>query len=445
MRKLAQFLFIWLLISALGASIFLTAQYYKALGDERRENLRLRRENTRLREKLLWQEYEEDLYGGGSEDWGQAGRSIEEIQEEIQQVRGLTLQDDVPTVYMDEEELAEYLPAQLFRGRSAADVAGYGRLVKALGLVEPTADVAAIYLDVVSEQAAAFYDEVKKCIVLPEGQPLPGYAMDLVLAHEFTHALQDQNFGLEGLGLTDTANGDRALAALCLVEGDATLAMAHFMGANMSLTAVAGLIGMGLEDDAYLSAPQFIRRAMLFPYTEGVGFVSALYAEGGWTRVDQAFADLPASTEQVLHPARYMWERDEPTHVALPDISAHLPAVQVLFEDTFGEAGVLVVLESGVEAKEAALAAAGWDGDRIAALGRGDETAVVWSTAWDSATDAEEFASAAERMQAERGDAPPHRVQAAGAVALFVQAPDEALLAALWSALSPALPDGEPN
>jgi hypothetical protein len=145
--------------------------------------------------------------------------------------------------------------------------------------------------------------------------------------------------------------------------------------------------------------PPILRESMLFPYIQGLTFVQGLQASGGWSAVNDAFEDPPASTEQILHPEKYT-AAEAPIAVALPkDLAASLGSGwKVAFEDSFGEFQLAVWLRgnTAIGAGGANDAAAGWGGDRIAVVeGPDGAWGVVLRTAWDSAADAAAFEAAA--------------------------------------------------
>jgi hypothetical protein len=146
--------------------------------------------------------------------------------------------------------------------------------------------------------------------------------------------------------------------------------------------------------------PAVLRESLLFPYTSGLTFVQGLQAAGGWQAVNDAFGKPPSSTEQVIHPDKYA-SAEEPVKVDLPkDLAKRLgTGWKTGVEDTLGEFQLKVWLANasgGTGAPTADAAVAGWGGDRVALLdGPDGATAVVISTTWDTAQDADEFASAA--------------------------------------------------
>jgi hypothetical protein len=142
-----------------------------------------------------------------------------------------------------------------------------------------------------------------------------------------------------------------------------------------------------------------VRASLAFQYDDGTAFTGRALNSGGWAAVDRAQADPPASTEQVLHPERYFERRDPPVDVRLGGTDRPEAAGWTrIFEDTFGELQIRVLAARTLAPDEAARIAAGWGGDRLRALARGDDVVLVWMTAWDTPDDAAEFAAAMPRV-----------------------------------------------
>jgi hypothetical protein len=135
-------------------------------------------------------------------------------------------------------------------------------------------------------------------------------------------------------------------------------------------------------------------RLQRFPYQEGRGFAAALFEAQGWDAVNRAYADLPRSTEQVLHPERYLSEvPDVPSEVFVPDLGGVLGAEWTPgVRDTLGEFVVGVYLGRTLPEQMAWQAADGWDGDTFVAWEHEDGDRVrIWRTTWDGTADAAEF------------------------------------------------------
>src|SRR6185369_3555626 len=130
--------------------------------------------------------------------------------------------------------------------------------------------------------------------------------------HEFTHALQDQYFDLNKLLSPDIENDpDQSLAVTSLVEGDATASMTLYMDAVAAKNpfAVVSMLVEGVQaGNLTLPAgvPPILTDELLFPYTEGLDFILALNKSGGWDAINAAFKKPPTTSEQILHPDKYL-------------------------------------------------------------------------------------------------------------------------------------------
>ncbi|NLG27404.1 MAG: tetratricopeptide repeat protein, partial [Chloroflexi bacterium] len=204
------------------------------------------------------------------------------------------------------EEMAEVPDEALY-----ADAA----LLSLLGLVDPTLDLEELANSMRSTDVLGYYSvEDKTLYVKQVGRQ--GVDEEIVTAHEYAHALQDQHFGLQRLA-GQPGGDDAALAFRALVEGDATVTTEAYVAGNVILSdqwAAMSDAG-GYDEEALNRAPLFIREMQLFPYEAGARFVQAAYDTGGWAGVDALYAKPPTSTEQVLHPERYR-EGDEPQMIA---------------------------------------------------------------------------------------------------------------------------------
>src|SRR6185369_13065693 len=140
-----------------------------------------------------------------------------------------------------------------------------------LGLLPANYPLRAKYIDLLGEQVAAFYDQHQHKLFMFEDASLENSQNRVVLAHELTHALQDQHFDLRRLPLEIKDNDDRAAAASALIEGEATLVMSEYMLRNLNLAALKESVGATFgQDVAQLAdAPPFLRESLIFPYMRG--------------------------------------------------------------------------------------------------------------------------------------------------------------------------------
>jgi hypothetical protein len=221
------------------------------------------------------------------------------------------------------------------------------------------------------------------------------------LAHEFVHALQDQHFDLEKLLPDDSHDDDRSLAIRALVEGDATIAGLSYVRDYFTQSDIQEFIEESSSADTSVlnSAPAYLRESLYFPYDAGADFVNELLMMDGFQAVDEALADPPASTEQILHPDKYFDSpRDEPIQVPLPPLTDTLGAGWTMIDwGTLGEFDLRVILDEN-GAADPDEAAAGWGGGSYAFYQNPDGDLGLMYTAieWDSDNEADEYVEALE-------------------------------------------------
>jgi hypothetical protein len=274
--------------------------------------------------------------------------------------------------------------------------------LKKLGMVGPEFQYRPFVIALLTEQVAGYYDPKAREFYLADWIDLD--AQKPVMAHELTHALQDQHFDLRRLSKWPHGDSDAELAAHALVEGDATLAMAHYAMAHPeSLTAL--MASVGGASDQITRAPRALREALVFPFEKGLMWVMQLQTRGGWSAVSAAFAKMPLSTEQILHLEKYD-SYEAPVKITVPSIAASLGrGWSRIDEDVQGEWGYYSTLDEFLKADDVSkAAAAGWGGDRYVVYQGPNPTdvCVVQVSAWDTPEDAREFADAYARRSALR-------------------------------------------
>lgn len=325
------------------------------------------------------------------------------IEPQVVEIRGLTPKATVQPQLLDGAGLKKLVTDSFSKDNPPEIIAANGRLLKMLGLLDPAASLGDLYIELLGSQVAGLYNPDDKHLYVVSRSGAIGPTEKVTFSHEYTHALQDQNFNLKGLALDQIGQGDQSLARLSLVEGDATLLMSYWATAHLSQAETFQMLSESLNPDAtkiLTDMPAVLRESLLFPYTSGLQFVQGLQAAGGWQAVNDAFGKPPASSEQILHPAKYA-ASEAPVAVDLPkDLATRLGAGwKAGLEDTLGEFSLKVWLANAAGGKGAATAAAasaGWGGDRALLLdGPNGATAVAISTTWDTAGDAAEFATAA--------------------------------------------------
>ncbi len=323
------------------------------------------------------------------------------IEGQVQQIRQLSKTSDVARRILDEGQLAAQIAASFDKSNPRALIAANEQLLKALGLLPADASLKDLDVKLLSSQVAGLYDPDTKTMDVVSKSGQLGPIEQITYAHEFDHALQDQNFGLAKLGLDDTSNSDRGLARLSLPEGDATLLMTQWAEAHMTTGQLLELASEANDPSqtAILAAmPDDLKETLLFPYQQGLSWVNGLQTSGGWAAVNAAYAKPPDSTEQILHPDKWA-SHEPPIQVTIPTtLAAKLGKGWTMpLTDTFGELQVRIWLEQvgKLPVGQAEAAAAGWGGDRLALVEHGSTFGIALITNWDTPADAAEFAAAA--------------------------------------------------
>jgi len=340
--------------------------------------------------------------------------NIDGLAHEVATVRRLSLQESIHARALADDPFKERLVdnrAEAPRSESVATTSFWSAFLFA----PSSTGIRDVSRRVVEEQVAGFYDPAEKALFLRGGagdgrRIFPETDRDeRVLAHEIEHALQDQHFGL---GTRKTRGSDASLAYRALIEGDASLTeiavrlqrrpgtdhwVSRVIHEIRSTPASELLRRGGVKSRELDAAPLLLQRTLLFPYREGLAFVADLYRAGGLKLIDRAFAEPPRSTEQVLHPDRYL-AGDEP--VVIPPPSPP-DGWTLRATDTMGELATSVLLGQCVAREVGVKDARGWGGDAFAVVGDGGgRQAILWSTVWDD----EEAAARFEADAIERGD-----------------------------------------
>jgi hypothetical protein len=334
--------------------------------------------------------------GGGEEEPSPPLRPdpIERIIARVESGRGLEFTRDPDPLAVTPDQARREAVASLDKDYPPARRRADAELLVLLGLLPPGTDLGEAVASMYGDGVAGYYDPRSGRMRIVEGAQTANRVLyEMTVAHELTHALEDQRFGFD---LGRLANGDdAALAYTALIEGTATAMMYRYVERRFGPEEAFG----GLAASAFAptgNLPPFLMAQLLFPYTAGEAFVARLLDVGrdDWTVVNAALrVRPPVSSEQVMHPRAYL-EGDEPRRVSLGGPVAALgDGWRPLRATTMGEwmTGRLLARAGGTSWSDAA---AGWGGDRAVLLGRGDDRALVARWTWDSRRDVRQFTRA---------------------------------------------------
>jgi hypothetical protein len=305
------------------------------------------------------------------------------------------------------------------RTKEIADVLGtedlkaLSRLAVAGGMLPEGTDLASLAVSFTAATAGATYSPLDKqvLVVSEDGR---GFRDEGLLAHEYVHALQDQHFGLLKLITARPFSFDREEASFALIEGDAVSVERRIeQGESFSRKSPEEIARE--EDERYALYrkgvgalfPPLLTETFIFRYRDGLRFVEAMRRAHPAVGVDEIFRRPPATSEQVLHPEKYL-ANEQPREVTVDAEEFADEGWRLTATTPLGEVGVRGLLMAGVPVEEARRAAAGWGGDRTFLFERdGHAPLFVWKTAWDTGRDAQEFFRAYNDLLATRALAAP--------------------------------------
>ncbi len=345
----------------------------------------------------------------GAIDLGKLLARTDAVAREVSKLRGLPLKKSIPYEVVDKAELRKRLVAQAGEEKTRRETLAEGFALARWGMIPLTTDYEKLVIDLLTDQIAGYYDPDTKKLTVSKSAGDDGAWAELVLAHEIEHGLQDQSFDLKKFEDVDDDEGDASAARRALVEGDGIALMIEVMLARegkpapWAIPEFADAIEKSMSvpgtGDSLDKAPVALRESMIFPYRSGLTFVAALRRRQPWTAVDAAFLKPPTSTEQILHPERYLAD-DKPVPIEI-DAPVALRGFTIKHSTVWGELGFSLFLRShGIDPATATTAAEGWGGDRAVVLAPAGETrpekaVAIARSEWDSEADAIEAHEAA--------------------------------------------------
>jgi hypothetical protein len=333
-----------------------------------------------------------------------------EVLKETSDIRKLAVLRPVRSGAQTRGEIEQMLVRNLNESSTPEELRASELTLKKLGMLPGDFQLRPFLVELLTEQVAGYYDPKAREFFLADWIELD--AQKPVMAHELTHALQDQHFNLRRFENWPKHDSDAQTAAHALVEGDAMLVMMQYVVRSPSrqLAMLKSLVLGGGSTEVYDRAPRVLRETLVFPYAQGAGWADYVYRRGGWDQMSASYRKLPQSTEQILHPEKYL-AGEAPQKVQLRDISPALGrGWRMADHDVNGEWGLYLILDEFLKARDASqLASAGWAGDRYALFTgpRPADLLVAQKTLWDTEQDAREFFDAYARRTTARYKTPP--------------------------------------
>jgi len=362
------------------------------------------------------------------------------IEAGIQDFRQLRFKQPVPLVVKSPDQAEAMMEADLMRDYTDNQLEVDAVAGALTGLYPARLDLKSASLKLLKSQVAGFYDPHGKEMVLVKGGADLGIwnsaaqfmiqrdvVGEMLLAHELTHALQDQNFDLESSLDSVKDDDDRALALKSVAEGDATIAGFAYAVGRMDDSKADTLannlksLPQALRAEAP-DTPEGLSAPLLFQYSDGVRFVAEAYRRGGWAAVDALYRNPPQSSHQILHPALYFDSPAPPAHIELAGYDGIMSGWKKADDDTYGELLLRVILERnlGKQSSEVALASR-WSADRMIILQQSRDVNVIWMLAFSDEQTASHFTVVYQTLLDRLlGDSTPHRIDTRSNAVLVV-------------------------
>ncbi|HKN73600.1 MAG TPA: hypothetical protein VJW94_00380 [Candidatus Acidoferrum sp.] len=297
--------------------------------------------------------------------------AADEVLQQVSKITGLKQLTPVKKTLRSRDEIRAYVLREMDEEKSPAERYAEARSAAAFGLIPKGFALDDFMVDLLTEQIAGLYDPKAREFYIADWIPIDDQRM--VMAHELTHALQDQHFQIEAWEKAARPNDDAELAREAVLEGSAMAAMIDYLLKDKGYSVEdlpemdpAMFAGDMSKSPKLQEAPQFLKDGMIFPYFGGLTFSTAILKAGGWNGLSAVFAKPPISTQQIMHPALYKSGR-APASITVPSFQKLLgPDWTKIDENVMGEFGWMEILKQFLGADIAKPLAAAWDGDRYA-------------------------------------------------------------------------------
>ena len=344
--------------------------------------------------------------------------SVDEIMQFDSKQTGLPIKHEVKRKLTSRDEVYAYLTKHL-NDEDAQRLRRSELVLKKFGLLPRNFNLETFLVALLKEEVAGYYDPKTKTVNLLDWVPIE--EQEPVMAHELTHALQDQDINLQKW----MKKGDKDLAEIrkdptpadiendeidnareAVIEGQAQAMMFQYAIAptGHTITSNPALVDAMQEETltgtastkVFNQAPIFLKESLTFPYSYGMGFVIKLMQQGGKEKAfDGVLRDPPHTTRQIMQPETYLaGEKIEPMRV--PDFKRDFKDYNKFDIGAMGEFDVAVLIEQYADKKVSKKMYPEWRGGYYYAAKPKASTdaplALLYVSRWSSADSAAAFA-----------------------------------------------------
>jgi IrrE N-terminal-like domain len=316
---------------------------------------------------------------------------VPKILAELTEITGMKLHHAVPCAFISKDDVNKFLKDRVKEVAKPDEIRAEELTLKKFGFVPADFDLAKNTVDLLTEQAAAFYDYNKKKLFLTDSTSAE--SQEPVLAHELAHALADQNYNLAKFIRRGRKSDDGSTARLAVMEGQATWLMSEFLArkSGQSLKNSPAMVEMmsklsdsgGGQYPVFENEPLYLRETLVFPYTKGMLFQDAVFRRDGRRSFGEVFDRPPVSTQQIMQPDSY-FKGTKPTDPKLPD--PKLPrGYKSLVGGTLGELEHRILLAQYLDTAAADEIAPHWRGCNFELVEnkQAGRVALLYAVEWD--------------------------------------------------------------
>jgi hypothetical protein len=298
----------------------------------------------------------------------------DDIFKEVSWLRGLPIKKPVEKKFENRIFFRDYYSRLLNEQYPPAKKAAYEKAYSLFGFLPENTDLIRTYLDSFLMTVQGLYDPRSKTLYIADW--INPDDLEGTLAHELDHALQDQYFDLQAyLEKGKNASMDTQFARSSVMEGEAVAISLNYSleDRGLDFTQLANIADWAnltnyLQENG---AKAFGRKVVLhdvinFPYIYGTSFLQKYIKVYGWQGMGYLFEHPPTSTHQIMHPEIFFSKREIPVRVSIDDLSKSvLPGYGKIWENTFGEYGLFLLLRQFLQEGEAQKSVRGWKGDLL--------------------------------------------------------------------------------
>ena len=276
-------------------------------------------------------------------------QEIDSILQELSQVTGFHIHKHLPFALITREQVNQYVKEQIKDSVKPDEIRAEEATLKKFGFAPADFDLKKTTIDLLTEQAAAFYDFKKKKLFISDWATVN--MRDVALVHELAHALADQNFPIQKFLSRAGDDSEASLARQAVVEGQASWLMLQVEALRAGKTLADERTAKDLleadvdtpqdEYPVYNNAPLYLRKTLTFPYSEGGKFQQAVFLHDGKLAFARVFREPPVSSAQILHPERYF----QKIPLTSPDLPKPVKHTKAFVIGAMGELETRILLE----------------------------------------------------------------------------------------------------